>query len=340
LSILPAFFLLLLPGMATPFPDVLLVVDDSGDVLRVFDAKSGAVARLEARVGRGPHEIEVLADGRAAAVSNFGTSGEPGRTLTLVEIDLGRPPVTIDLGERTQPYGLEALPDGRLLVAAEGTRELLVVHPREGRVVRRIPMGREGYQLVVATRNGSRAFLSSARAGLVTAVDLSPVRILRDLVTGRAPVGMDLTPDGKRLWVTGPETDSVWLIDAVDPGIFPRMSARGYPTRVKITPDGKYALVSCTQTGDIAVFDVALRREVKRIPIAGEALRREGPHLARGADSLPGPIDLLIEPSGRSAWVISENTPLICRVDLETLMVSGSVNAGRAPGALAGRFAR
>jgi DNA-binding beta-propeller fold protein YncE len=339
-SVLVAFFLLLFPGTATPSPDVLLVVDESGEVLRVFDAKSGAAARSEARVLRGPHEVEVLADGKIAAVSNFGSEGEPGRTVSLVEIDLGRTVATIDLGDRTQPYGLEALPDGRFLVTAEGTKELLVVDPKGRRVVRRIPMGRNGYQLVVATRDGSRAFLSSARAGLVTAVDLSPVRVLRDLVTGRAPVGMDLTPDGKRLWVTGPETDSIWLIDAVDPGIFPRMSARGHPTRVRITPDGKSALVSCTQTGDIAVFDVAERREVKRIPIAGEALRREGPHTARGVPSLPGPFDLLIEPSGRSAWVISENTPLVCRVDLETFKVSGSLYAGTAPGALAGRFAR
>ncbi len=280
MSILAAFFLLLFPETARLFPDALLVVDESGDVLRIFDAKSGAAPRSEARVGRGPHEVEVLADGRIAAVSNFGTPGEPGRTVTLVEIDFGRTLATIDLGERTQPYGLEA------------------------------------------------------------PVDLSPVRILRDIVTGRAPVGMDLTPDGKSLWVTGPETDSIWLIDAVDRGIFPRISARGYPTRVKITPDGKYALVSCMRTGDIAVFDIAERREVKRIPIAGEALRREGPHLARGGSSLPGPVDLLIEPNGRSAWVISENTPLICRVDLRTFTVSGTLNAGRAPGALAGRFVR
>jgi len=339
-SILAAFFLLLFPETARLFPDALLIVDESGDVLRIFDAKSGAAPRSEARVGRGPHEVEVLADGRIAAVSNFGTPGEPGRTVTLVEIDFGRTLATIDLGERTQPYGLEALPDGRLLVAAEGTKELLVVDPYRRRVVQRIRMGRDGYQLVVATPDGSRAFLSSAQADLVTPVDLSPVRILRDIVTGRAPVGMDLTPDGKSLWVTGPETDSIWLIDAVDRGIFPRISARGYPTRVKITPDGKYALVSCMRTGDIAVFDIAERREVKRIPIAGEALRREGPHLARGGSSLPGPVDLLIEPNGRSAWVISENTPLICRVDLETFTVSGSLNAGRAPGALAGRFVR
>jgi hypothetical protein len=109
---------------------------------------------------------------------------------------------------------------------------------------------------------------------------------------------------------------------------------------VKITPDGKYALLSCADTGDVAVFDVALRREVRRIPIAGEALRREGPHLARGGPSLPGPIDVLIEPSGRSAWVLSENTPIVCRVDLGTFQVTGSVNAGREPGALAGRFVR
>jgi YVTN family beta-propeller protein len=340
MSALAAFFLLLFPGTAAPFPDVLLVVDESADVLREFDPKSGA-ARSAVPIGKGPHEVELLADGRIAAVSNFGTPGEPGRTVTLVEIDFGRTLATIDLGERTQPYGLEGLPDGRFLVTAEGTKELLVVDPYRRRVATRIALGRSGFHMVVATPDGSRAFVASASAGMVTAVDLAPVRVFRNVFTGPGVEGIDVTPDGRYIWVTNPERDSVSVIDAHDLGIFPKIPVRGFPIRVKITPDGKYALVSCMRSGDLAVFDVAERHEIKRISIAREALIRDRPHVARGGPpELPAPIDLLVEPNGRYAWVASENTSVVCYVDLQTLSVSGSLIAGREPGALAGRFSR
>lgn len=319
--------------------DVLLVIDGSSRIL-LFDAKSGA-AIGNAAAGGVAHEVEVTADGSTAVVSNSGESGDPGRTLTLVDIDRRTAAGTVDLGEGTRPHGLEALPDGRVLVVAPGTKELLVVDPKARSVVARIPTGLVGSRLVAATPDASRAFVTSVRAGAgsVTAIDLRPPRVLRDIVTGAGADGVDVTPDGREVWIVNSEANNISVLEARELGLVARVPAPRLPTRVKITPDGRYALVACTESGDVAVFDIASRKEVKRIPIAREALQRERAHLARGMPELPQPISLLIEPDGSHAWVASAHSSVVCHLDLRNLYVSGSLNAGRDPGALAGRFA-
>src|SRR5947207_16021002 len=113
--------------------DLLIVLNKSDNTASILDAKTG-VARATVPVGKAPHEVEVLADGKTAAVSNYGTREEAGRTLTLIDIGRGVTLATIELPEGARPHGLKALSDGRLLVTAEGLKELLVVDPKARRV--------------------------------------------------------------------------------------------------------------------------------------------------------------------------------------------------------------
>ena len=147
-----------------PAPDLLVVVNKSDDTVSILDAKSGAL-RATVKTGRGPHEVEVLADGRTAAVSDYGNRAEPGHTLTLIDLDRAEAVGTVELGEGTRPHGLESLADGRLLVTAEGTKELLVVDPKTRRVTTRIATGREVSHMVAAPPSGGRAFVASIGSG-------------------------------------------------------------------------------------------------------------------------------------------------------------------------------
>jgi hypothetical protein len=55
--------------------DLLIVVNKSEDTVSILDAKTGVV-RGSHRVGQGPHEAELLADGHTAAISNYGNRTE------------------------------------------------------------------------------------------------------------------------------------------------------------------------------------------------------------------------------------------------------------------------
>jgi YVTN family beta-propeller protein len=323
---------------AGPAPDLLIVVNKSDDTVTILDAKTGA-ARATVPVGKGPHEVEVLADGKTAAVSDYGRQGAPGRTVTLVDVDAGKALGTIDLGEGTRPHGLDSLADGRLLVTAEGTKELLVVDPKQRRVTARIPTGREVSHMVAALSDGSRAFVASIRSGTVSAADLAAAKLAKDQPTGAGAEGIDVTPDGREVWVTNREADTVSVVDAKTLQVAATLPAAKFPIRVKVTPDGKRALVSCAQSGDVAVFDVASRKEVKRISLDKEAVPgSEARVFSTQFGKSPVPVGLLIAPDGKRAWVASTNADVISVIDLVKLEVVGRLTAGKEPDGLAGRW--
>lgn len=333
-------FLLAATVPDAPSRDLLVVVNKSDDTVTILDARTGA-ARATVAVGRGPHETEVLADGRTAAVSDYGRAGEPGRTITLVDLERGAASGSIDLGEGTRPHGLEALRDGRLLVTAEGTRELLLVDPKARKVVLRIPTQKQVSHMVVASPDGSRAYVASIGSGTVSVADLAAGKIVKDLETGAGAEGIDGTPDGREIWVTNREADTVSVVDTAKLQIVATIPVSKFPIRVKVTPDGKRALVSCAQSGDVAVIDVATRKEVKRIRLDREAVAgTEGRSFSSQFGKSPAPVGLLIAPAGKHAWVASTNADVVSILDLETFEVTRRLTAGKEPDGLSGRFSR
>src|SRR6266567_3182649 len=320
--------------------DLLIILNKSDDTASILDAKTG-VSRATVPVGHAPHEVSVLSDGRTAAVSNYGDREKPGRTLTLIDLEKNSAAGTIELPEGARPHGSEALSDGRLLVTAEGLKELLIVDPKNRRVEARIPTGREVSHMMVATPDGKRAFVANIGSGSVTAVDLVAKTVLRDIPTGEGAEGIAITPDGRQVWVTNRGADTVSVVDSGTLAVIANIPAPRFPIRVKITPDGKRALVSCAQSGDVAVFDTATRALVKRIGIDREAVAGSQDRLfSTQFGKSPVPVGLLIAPDGKRAWVASTNADVVSEIDLSTLTVARRLTAGKEPDGLAGVFSK
>src|SRR5262249_31755863 len=149
--------------------DLLVILNKSDDTASILEAATGkSLATIP--VGHGPHEAEVVAGGRLAAGANYGDREKPGRSVSFIELGKRAVASTVELPENARPHGLFALADGRLLVTAEGIKELLVVDPKVGKLVTRIPTGQEVSHMVVATPDGSRAFVANIGSGSVTAV--------------------------------------------------------------------------------------------------------------------------------------------------------------------------
>lgn len=318
--------------------DRLLVLNKSDDTVSILDASTGkAVATVP--VGHGPHEAAMLSDGRTAAVSDYGDSKKPGSTITLLDVAKAERVGTIELPPGARPHGLEALSDGRLLVTAEGIGELLLVDPKARRVEHRVPTHQEVSHMVVATPDGARAFVANIGSGTVTVVEGK--KAIRQIATGKGAEGIAMTPDGHEVWVTNREADTVSVVDTKSLEVVATIPAARFPIRVKITPDGKRALVSCASSGDVAVFDVAARKETSRIPLDKEAVSgAESRLFSNQFGKSPVPVGLLVAPDGRRAWVASTNADVVSVLDLEKLVVVGRLTAGREPDGLAGQFGR
>jgi YVTN family beta-propeller protein len=326
----------------TPGPrasnDFLAVVNKSDNTVSILDGSSGKL-RSSIPVEAGPHEVEVLADGKTAAVSSYGSKAQPGHIVSLIDLATAKVDSRIDTGAGSRPHGLKALPDGRLLVTAEGTKELLIVDPKTAKVATRIATGRDLTHMVTASADGKRAYVSSLTPGSVTVIDLVTGKVVKDIPTGKGAEGIEMTPDGREVWVANREANTITVIDVKTLAPVFTIKASAFPIRVRLTPDGRRAIVTFTGSGDVGVFDAATRVESSRIAIGREAVPgTETRVFQKRFGTSPAPVGLLISPDGKRAFVSAAHADVVAVIDLDKLRVDDAWTAGKEPDGLAGRF--
>src|SRR5678816_1315844 len=97
----------------------LVVTNKTPSTATIIDvASKRTLATLP--TGNGPHEVVISSDGRLAVVSDY--SGQPGRTLTVIDVPALRVVRTIDLGQYNRPHGMVFLPgDSIVIVTSEAS---------------------------------------------------------------------------------------------------------------------------------------------------------------------------------------------------------------------------
>lgn len=287
--------------------------------------------------GFGPHEIAVSTDGRRAVVSNYGSQAQPGNSLTVIDIAAKRVAKTIDLGAYQRPHGITWLNKNEVAVTAEGSGALLTVDVASGKVTGVIPTLQKISHMVVVAHKLNRAFVANIGSGTVTVLDLNEREKIADIQTGAGAEGIDISPDEKEVWVTNRASNTVSIINARELEVAATLESKEFPIRVKFVPDGQYALVSNARSGDVALFDVKLRKEIKRVPMTAKAI-------ASSADSQrifgsqfgnsPVPVGILVAPELKHAFVANTNADVITAIDLKTWEIADRLTAGKEPDGL------
>jgi YVTN family beta-propeller protein len=315
--------------------ETLLVVRKTDDALDFVDPGSG-LRLASVALGHAPHEVSISPDGRLAAVSNYGTRERPGSTLSIVDLEQALELRRIDLAPHTRPHGVAWYAPDRVAVTAEGSRQLLVVDPADGRIVTAIETGQEVSHMIAVSRDGTRAYVTNIGSGTTTAIDLVADRKLGDVATGGGSEALALTPDGRELWVAARADGQIAIVDTATLAVTARLPLPGIPIRIAITPDGTTALVTCAGTSELVAYDLASRRErVRRkvdVPLAPGAEQRPFARLAPGSAL---PVGLLVSRDGRNAYVAATMGDRVVQYDAATLAPVRTIEVGGEPDGLA-----
>ena len=152
-----------------------------------------------------------------------------------------------------RPYDVVVGPGGhQLFVSDWAGKQVLVVDPKELRVLKKIGVGEHPNQM--ALHKDGRLFVACASSNSVSVIDTKRGLVTETIYTSlfaRAPAGstpdaLALSPDGKTLYVANADNNCVAVIDVIEPS---KSQVRGfiptgwYPTSVAVTPDGKNLLV-------------------------------------------------------------------------------------------------
>jgi YVTN family beta-propeller protein len=311
----------------------LLVLNKTDATLSFVDPSSAEVLAVIG-TGVGPHEIAVSPDGRRALVANYGTT-LPGRSLSLVDLEKRLPLDTIDLGENRRPHGIAYRSATLALVTCEASRTLVEVDLQKRAVSRSLATDQQIAHMLVLSPDGKRAFVANIGSGSISVFDLEAGALLSSVPTGKGAEGIAITPDGKEVWVSNREQDTLSVVTADTLEVRAVIACESFPIRVQFTPDGRRALVSNAKSGDVAIFEVATRKEVARLSLAVTPVERQDDRLFGAAfDGSPVPVGILIDPSGRRAFVANTNADVISVLDLEKVALSGRLRAGREPDGL------
>lgn len=153
----------------------LLVVARGTLQLRKTDPATQAIL-ASVSTGNAPHEVATSPDGRRAYLpiygdGSLGRAGSDGRVIQVIDLPSMRQLAPIDLGAGVRPHGIEVDRDGMLWVTAELARQLLVVDPRAGVVVARIPTNADQSHNVALSPDGRRAYASNVSSGSISVID-------------------------------------------------------------------------------------------------------------------------------------------------------------------------
>jgi YVTN family beta-propeller protein len=288
--------------------ETLLIGNKNEDTVSFVDLASGK-ERARVKTERAPHEIAVSPDGRQAAVVAYG-----GKTVDIFDVASASLWKRIDLSPNAAPHGIVWLRKGTLLIATEKSKSLTIVNPKTGQVSA-VSTDQDRSHMVVATRDGRRAFLANGGSGTVTVIDVVTARKIKDIDVEGSPEGIALTPDGKQLWVGDLASPSVTVIDTKTFKTLAKLPTDPVAIRVAISPDGRTAATSNIGSGTISMLDVAKLRPMRTVKVSGEQAAVQ--------------VTLLFSADGKRLYAAETGRDTIAEVDVSSGQVVRRIKAGK-----------
>jgi DNA-binding beta-propeller fold protein YncE len=313
---------------------VLLALSKADHTLALVDAHSlKVIARIP--VGIDPHEVIASPDGKTAYVSVYG--GGRLHEIDVIDLVAQKPLPIIDTRPLFGPHGL-AFANGKLWFTAEGSKAIGEYDPSSSQLDWSMGTAQDRTHMIYVSDNGSPIFLTNVTSGTVSVLENKPVLYTGAQASsanspGGVPIsgwtqtvipvtqgieGFDVSPDGKELWTAAAGDGSIAVIALENKKVASSIDAKILgANRLKFTPDGKRALISSLRTGDLFIYDVDSRKEIKHLS------------LGRGAAGI------LVDADGTRAFVGCSADGYVAVVDLKKLEVVNHVDVGGTPDGLA-----
>jgi YVTN family beta-propeller protein len=293
------------PGVAAAAPKAYVGVFKDDAVAVIDTAQNKVVGTI--RVPKGPHGLVITPDGRKVYVASDGAS-----SVSVIDTATDRVMATIEVG--ANPHGLAVSADGRRVLALGwGSNRVLVIDTATDRVVGEVPVAQPHNGTL--SRDGSIAWVGSQQQGATALVrlDLTAGKETARVVLDKTPRGLELSPDGQRVFFTLAGVDSIQVLDTDSSQIVAQIPVGASPHYAPFTPDGRWALAVIQGPGELAILDTATNTVAGMVPVG------KAPHWSTSSSN------------GRTAYVTNEGTNDVSVVDLAGRRVLATIPVGNAP---------
>jgi DNA-binding beta-propeller fold protein YncE len=320
-SILGALFILLGQNTASGQTRPVLVSLNKADAtLAIVDPnKMSIIAKVP--TGEGPHEVVLTPDGKTAYVANYGNQ-TPGSSISIIDIPTAKETRRVDVSPLLRPHGIQLI-SGKLYFTAEMNRLIARYDPAANKIDWMMGSGQNGTHMVAGSADQKKFVTANIGSDSVTIFEFQNVppapgpSKITHVPVGKQPEAVDLSPDGKEVWMGLNVEGMVEVVDATTYKSVQKINTNGRPYRVRFTPDGKQVVCTILQTKELVVIDAASKKELKRIKL----------------ESIP--LGIVFSNDGKTAFVTAGQPDLLLKVNLESGQVVARLDTGKVPDGVA-----
>ena len=211
----------------------VLILHKKASSLGLYDSNTGQ-RRWVAPVGAKPHEMVLSQGNRYAYVTDYGVDTytspeEGGKTISIVDLNMGRRIGTIDLGTFRRPHGIVLGLSGRAYVTVDHPAAVIEVDTDARRVAAQHLLDQKLPHMVAVSPDERFLYSANAGSGTVSIIDRRAGGTVRTLEVGGVPMGLALDRQGRRLFVATRDANVVAVIDCDDQRIVRADSRRRQP---------------------------------------------------------------------------------------------------------------
>src|SRR5690625_3044920 len=195
-----------IPKKPNPSP-AQLVGEKSGARMAIVDPET---LEIVAQVPANPNPHEIATDGTYAYVSNSGA-----RSITVIDLESQQQVEGIDMRPLSPIHGLWVA-QGKLYFANEQSRTIGCYNPESGEIEWVFGTGQWASHMLMLDESANRIFATSMSPGSVSIIERTDDGREWEITvipTGPRAEGLDLSPDGRELWVTNVNESTISVID-------------------------------------------------------------------------------------------------------------------------------
>jgi YVTN family beta-propeller protein len=248
----------------------LFTTIEAEDKLKVIDTATGSVVDAISLTGR-PNQCAATPDGRFVGVPIRDRD-----SVDIVDTTLRRVVKTLPVKMPHNCYNAGNNED--MFVSSMGDREINRIDLKRMDYVEKIPVGgiprpyavSRDEKVLYAALTDLHGFViaSIPKQKVIGRVELPAAPPLRCALEPHTPThGLELSPDGKELWVTSLADAGVYVYEVETKKLSQEIPTGKCPNWVAFSPDGKYCFVSNSGSDDCSIIDSQTRQEVARIRV-------------------------------------------------------------------------
>jgi len=295
----------------------VIMIDKLGAHIRFFDpATWKETANFE--TGINPHDFVITPDHKTAYVPIYGDgvynrNPHPGHEIAIVDLASHKQSGTIDISPSVAPHGIQIDSKGMIYVTCDISRKLLVIDPKERKIVAAIDNEGTGHWLGILP-DASKIYVTNKKdKPFISVIDLKVRKIVARIPAPGGTEGIVVSPDGKRVLAMDSTSPELIVIDPAKDEVIDRVTIKDSTRaayKLKYTLDGSKVL-TMSLNGNVNLLDAKDFHSEQKVLTVGK-----------------DPMGFAFSPDGKLALVANHGDGSVSVIDLKEWKVVNNFHAG------------